>query len=114
MANEQLGKWAFIIGLILAIVIAFVQFRYDALIVFVLGLIAGAINVSAKSVVEVLVAAIAYAGVGVVAANAASVLGTLGTAGTYIAAILSNSVVLVGGIAIIVAGKAVYELSAGK
>jgi len=59
---KSIGGWAFIVGLVLAIVIALlgVQQNWAIYVLAILGLIVGLMNVSDKEVLKFLVAAIAF------------------------------------------------------
>ena len=60
--KKSIGGWAFIIGLILAVVIAFLGAEQDwpIYILLVLGLIVGLLNIGDKEVGPFLIAAIAF------------------------------------------------------
>lgn len=55
----KIGHWSFIGGLILAVLAAFLQLPYIALILFILGLIVGSLNIKEKESVPFLIAIIA-------------------------------------------------------
>ena len=61
----QMGRWAFIVGLVLAILAAYISISNVALILFVLGLIAGFLNVSEKESHQFLLGVVALLLVGV-------------------------------------------------
>ena len=104
---EMVGKVAFIVGLLLAIVAGIIPsvagFAYTALILVILGLVVGFLNVAEKNVVKLLVAIVAL---GVVGAAALSVIPALDV---YLVAILNNFLVFVGAAGLVVAVKAVVE-----
>ena len=108
MSSEAIGKWSFIIGLIIAVIAAFVTTYASAalLILFILGLIVGFLNISEKNLIKFLVAAIAIITLGMGSLNALSVLGVINT---YINAILGNFIAFVGATALIVSIKAILE-----
>jgi len=60
--KKSIGRWAFIIGLVLAVIIALLGTGYEwpVYILLVLGLIVGLLNISDKEVGPFLVAAIAF------------------------------------------------------
>lgn len=106
--SEQLGKWAFIIGLIVAVLAGFITTyaTYTLLILFVLGLVVGFINITEKIVIKFLVAVIALLSLGVGSLNA---LGVLGIVNSYLMAILGNFISFVGAAALVVSIKAIID-----
>lgn len=106
MAKNKLrtyGHYAFLLGILLAVLMAFVTIPYAALILVVLGIIVGLLNITAKETVEFLVASMAL----VIAGIAAGGFATIPLVGRYIADILAGLVVLVAPAAVIVAIKAI-------
>lgn len=104
--NARLGQWAFIIGVVIAIIAGLVpawQTVTVTWILVILGLVVGILNITAKETVEFLVAAIALLMTG--SAGAIPALGTI------ILSILANIVAFVAPAALIVALKAIYELA---
>lgn len=99
----QIGRWAFIVGLILAILAAYVSISNVALILFVLGLIAGFLNISEKESHTFLLAVVALILVGVAGVQ------SLGSVGESIATILTNLMSFLTGAAVVVAVKQVLE-----
>ncbi len=109
MAKAQTGKWAFLLGLAVAVIAAFVDFQpWTGVILLVLGLVIGWMNVEDKNATAFLVAALGL-GMGAGYIGAVSILGVQ-VAG-WIVAIVGNVVALVGAAAIVVAGKAVYSIA---
>ena len=110
MANKALGKWAFIIGLIVAIVMAFIS-GYTAtvlLILFILGLVVGFLNITEKNTIKFLVATATLLILGVASISALSVLGIISS---YLNAILANFIAFVSAAALVVSIKAVTDTS---
>ena len=108
--NKKMGTWAFIIGIILALIAGIIpawQTPTVMWILVVLGIIVGLLNVTSKETTEFLVATIALMIVG------SAGLGALPALGTTVAAILKNIVAFVAPAALVVAIKAVFDL-AGK
>jgi hypothetical protein len=103
--KAMIGKYAYIIGLLLAIVaglVAAVQaYAYTPLILVVLGLIVGFLNVADKNVVTLLLSLLALAMVG----NAT--LNVIPAVNMYLIAILGNIVLFAGAAAFVIAIKAV-------
>lgn len=111
MSNKnELGKWLFIIGLIVAVIAGFIQgyTQQILLILFVLGLVIGFLNITDKDVLKFLVASIALLILGVGSISALSVLDVVSV---YLNSILGNFIVFVGSAALVVAIKAVIEVN---
>lgn len=109
--DEMIGKWAFIIGVLLAIIAglfgAIIPANITVIIGWVLvvaGLVIGLLNIAAKEVTNFLIAAIALLAVG------AAGLGALTLIGPIISAVLTNIVAIVSPAALVVALKAVYNI----
>jgi len=102
-----IGKWAFIIGLALAIIAGLIQGIYEIpsliLILVVLGLIVGFLNIAERDTVKLLVAIIALMGVGGLTLSVIPVINM------YLESILSNIVIFASGAGLIVAIKAIIE-----
>lgn len=98
VTKDQLGAWSFILGLALAIVLAFVNVNLGWLLIL-LGVIVGLLNIQDREVTNFLLAALALMGVGSAGIN---ILG--------IPLILDNIVRFVAPAAAIVAIKAIYEI----
>ncbi len=112
--NNSLGSWAFILGVLIAVVAglaiglmgaldATIQ-GYVAALLVVLGLVVGFLNIGAKEVTDFLIAAIALAVVG--AAN----ITTIPLIGGVLAGILLYVAVFVAPAALVVALKAIYSM----
>ena len=98
VSKDQLGAWSFILGLALAIILAFVAVDLTWLLVLA-GVIVGLLNVQDKEVTQFLIAAIALILVG---SAGIDILG--------IPLILQNVVVFVTPAAAIVSIKAIYSV----
>ena len=109
MSSELIGKWAFLIGLVVAVIAGLVEgvytIPYLALILVILGLIVGFLNIAEKNTVKLLVAIIALMGIG-----SMTILAIPGISG-YLESILGNFVAFVGAAGLIVAVKAIIETS---
>jgi len=105
--DEVIGKWAFIVGLILAVIAGLIEGAYTvpylALVLVVLGVIVGFLNIHEKNVIKLLVALIVLIGVG-----STTVL-VIPAIGTYLDAILKNFIAFVGATALVVSIKAILE-----
>jgi hypothetical protein len=111
MSSEAIGNWAFIIGLIVAVIAGFLPISYVAytlLVLFILGLIVGFMNISDKDLMKFLVAAIALMTLGIASLSALSILGVVSI---YLNLILGNFVAFVSASALVVSIKAVIETS---
>ena len=99
----KLGKWAFILGLVIAVVggLGFSQPWFYWLLAL-LGLIVGFLNVTDKECTKFLLAAIGL----IVAASAWSMLPYVGG---YLTQILSNIVTFIGAALLVVALKVLFE-----
>lgn len=64
MKADQIGRWAFILGIIVAILLGFTTIAYGSLILVILGLIVGFLNISDKNAHDYLVAVIALLVIG--------------------------------------------------
>jgi len=109
--EKMIGKWAFIVGVIVAIVAGLVPtlpVKVVMWILVVLGLVVGFLNVGDKESTPFLIATIALMTVG------AAGLAAIPTIGTYIGAILVNIIAFVSPAALIVALKEVYNLGSIK
>ena len=98
VSKDQIGAWSFIVGLALAIILAFVSVDLSWLLILA-GIIVGLLNVQDKEVSQFLVAAIALVVVGSADLN---IFG--------IPLILQNIVTFVSPAAVIVAVKAIYGM----
>jgi len=105
--DAKTGHWAFLIGVILAIIAGFVpqlQTPTVTWVLVILGLIVGLLNITAKETQEFLIAAVAL----VIAADAAADIIALGLTS---AVILGNVVTFVFPAALIVALKTIWSLA---
>jgi hypothetical protein len=96
MKLEMVGKWAFIIGLVLAAVVGFLfQAEWVVWVLAILGVIVGLLNVTREDTERFLLAAVALA-LSVTALNTVPVLGFLITNILgYVAAFVAGAVVVV-------------------
>jgi len=107
MSKGTIGRWAFIIGLIIAVLLGFVTFTYASLVLVILGLIVGFMNVSEKEANKYLVDVIALILVGVAGLQALSVLGSLYT---WFQTVLTSFITFAAASAVIVAVKVLFEI----
>ena len=107
---DVLGKWAFIIGLVIAVIAAFIGTSISAstilLILFILGLLIGFLNITEKRTEKFLIATIALILLGIGSISALSIIGTVSG---YLNSILANVITFVSAAALVVALKTIYE-----
>lgn len=111
MDQKQMGRWAFIIGLIISLLLGFVTFGYSSLILVILGLIVGFLNVTEKEASKYLIAVIALTVIGIAGLQALTVLGSLHT---WIQTVLTSFLVFVAASAVVVAVKVLFETSSNE
>ncbi len=104
---KKIGGWAFIIGLILAAVIAIVgtEQTWSVYILLVLGLIVGLLNITGKEVSSFLIAAIAFMFTFTALGNVAE---SIPAVGSIIAQFFSLINVFIAPAAAVVAFKALF------
>ncbi len=114
MKEQKIGSWAFIIGIVIAIVLglfggAMTEIQtWIAYLLIVIGLIVGLANIKQKEVHNFLLAALALLTVG------AAGLQTIPMLGSYIDSILKNIVAFVAPATLIIALKAIYDMAYKK
>jgi hypothetical protein len=100
---EQLGKWAFIVGIILSVIAGFViQFGWIYWALAVLGLVVGFLNITAEETKGFLLAAIALV------LSASSVQG-IPLVGEVVTQIMGNLVAFMSAAVLVVALKSLFE-----
>ena len=107
MELDLIGKWAFIIGIVVAILAAFVTAIATTtiiLVLFILGLIVGLLNIDKKDTTGFLIAVIALLMVGSLGALS---IGQLATPIGYLQEILGNFIAFVAAAALVVSIKAI-------
>ena len=118
MAN-QVGKWAFIIGALLAVLMGILEAvgqplgtnAWLVLLLLVAGLVIGFVNISAKEAQPFLVASVAV----LLAAGAANLVAAntlFSPLGALLAAVVKDIVLVVAPAALVVALRAVYGFAA--
>jgi hypothetical protein len=107
---EKLGEWAFLLGILIAVVAGLASGALDnaaagyvTLALVVLGLVVGFLNVGEREVNNFLIAAIALVLMGTARLTAIPVVGI------YLALMVLNVAAFVAPAAVVVALKAVYE-----
>ncbi len=109
MDLDVVGKWAFIAGLVVALLAGFFAVPMVALVLFVVGLIVGFLNVTAKETEKFLLATVTLLVLGVGSIQTLAVLGTAVSA--TLSTVLGSMIAFVGAAALVVAVKAVVELA---
>lgn len=115
MVSNNIGSWAFILGVLIAILggafggYAAAYAPWITLILVILGLVVGFLNISAKEVNDFLLAAIALVAVGLVA-NLSAIDTIIPVLGSVLQSMVQNVAAFVAPAALIVALKAIYQL----
>lgn len=99
-----LGHWAFIIGIILAVIAGSTALPYLAIVLFILGLIVGFLNITEKESTAFLVAVIALLMIGVAGLQLGKLTG-------IVVPILENFIAFVGAAGLVVALKQIIVLA---
>ena len=100
---EKIGKWAFIVGLVLAVVAGLgIQAMWIAWVLVVLGLVVGFLNVTAKESRGFLLAAIGLM-------LSATAVQSIPFVGDLVTRIVSNIIVFIAPAVLVVALKALFE-----
>jgi len=112
MKFKFVGKWAFLVGLVIAVLASFLTGYATAvaLVLFLLGLVVGFLNISEKNSSKFLLATIALLSGGIASMSA---LAMLGVVSAYLVTILGSFVAFVSAAALVVALKAIFETSKG-
>jgi hypothetical protein len=103
MKLDLVGKWAFIVGLVLAVVVGYIfQAEWVVWVLAVLGVIVGLLNVTREDTERFLLAAIALA-------LSVTALSTVPVLGLSITNILGYVAAFVAGAMVVVALKALFQ-----
>ena len=111
MSQDKIGRWAFIIGLVISLLLGFVTFSYSTLVLLILGLIVGFLNITAKEAMKFLVAIIALIVIGVAGLQAFSFWGTFYS---WMQMVLTSFVVFISAAGAVVAIKVLLETGQGE
>ena len=109
---SKIGEWAFIIGIVLAVLLGFVPAAYlgmATLVLVILGLLVGFLNITEKETTPFLVAGIALLATGT-ASDSLKVIPPAALGG-FLASAVNNIAAFVAPAAILVAVKAIYALA---
>jgi len=106
MNLETIGKWAFIVGLVLAVIagLLFPSASWAVWVLVLLGVVVGLLNVTGKETRGFLIAAIAFT-------LASTALGSIPFLGGILASIMSLVGAFVSGAMVVVALKALFEVA---
>ncbi len=114
MVDQRVGGWAFILGIVIAIIagltagyLDIITAGYIALVLVILGLIIGFLNLNDKEMQPFLIAAIAL----MLMQLSAGGLGLIPYIGLYLVSMVQNIAVFVMPAALVVSLKAVYRLA---
>jgi uncharacterized membrane protein len=110
MKSKLVGKWAFLVGLVIAVLASFLAGYATtvAFVLFLLGLVVGFLNISEKESNKFLLATIALLTGGIASMSAISMFGVVSV---YLVTILGSFVAFLSAVALVVAIKAVFETS---
>ena len=103
MKLTLIGRWAIIIGIVLAILAGFTEIPSLAIVLFVLGLIVGFLNIGEKESTPFLIAVIALLLIGVAGLQ-------LGGVTTRVATILENFLAFISAAGLVVALKQILAV----
>ena len=112
MKTEEIGKWAFLLGIVLSIVSAFttgfIPAGIMALLLFIFGLGVGLLNVTRKNTVTFLLAVLVLLVLGTGGIAVLSQISILGIY-TYLAVMLGSFISFVGAAGLVIAIRAVLD-----
>ncbi|MEJ2304604.1 MAG: hypothetical protein P8Y14_24020 [Anaerolineales bacterium] len=107
MNTATIGKWAFIVGLVIAVLAGlFFQPTWAIWVLAILGVIVGLLNITAEDTRSFLLAAIAFT-------ISATALNTIPVVGTAFSLVLPFVVAFVAGATIVVAFKELFQAARG-
>ena len=112
MKTEEIGKWAFLLGIVLSIVSAFttgfIPAGIMALLLFIFGLGVGLLNVTRKNTITFLLAVLVLLVLGTGGIAVLSQISILGIY-TYLAVMLGSFISFVGAAGLVIAIRAVLD-----
>jgi len=116
MDLQNIGKWSFLLGVLLSILSAFTVSVVSAstmiYILFVLGLLVGFLNVTRKNSVTFLMGVLVLLAIGVGGIGALSTFNVIGVYG-YLVTMLGSFIAFVGAAGLVVAVKAILDTNEG-
>jgi hypothetical protein len=109
MVDKRIGHYAFIVGVIIAIIAGLfpTAIASTALLLVILGIVVGFLNITAAETDEFLISTIAL----MVAGGAGLAAITWANLGIYLESIIGNITIFVAPAAIVVALKAIFSLA---
>lgn len=108
MKTALIGRWAFIFGIVIAILLGFMDFSYASVTLVILGLIVGFINITEKESHKYLLAVIALLLIGFSGLQIFAILNS--GVSDWIQRILTAFVTFVASSGLVVAIKEVFHL----
>jgi uncharacterized membrane protein len=105
--SAMAGRWAFIIGVILAVLAGLVTIPWSATILFILGLVVGFLNVSDKESTGFLIAVTALLLIGVAGISTLNNINVVGGFTDMIVSILEQFIAFIAAAGLVVGLKAV-------
>jgi hypothetical protein len=107
MQIAKIGRWAFILGVVVAIILGFTSFSYSTLILVMLGLIVGFLNISYKETDSYLIAVVAMLVIGFSGLQVFTILNT----GIYdwIETVLTSFITFVAASGLVVAVRSIIR-----
>ena len=102
----QLGKWAFIIGGLVALIHAFYPVPYATWILVIAGLIIGTVNIKERDAIGFLIVLVAL-----VVGGIGGWLGMIPSIGVQLKGIINNVITLLSPAALVVALKVAYAMT---
>ena len=105
----NVGKWALIVGIVIAVISGFWTVKAVTLVMVILGLIVGFLNIADREVQPYLVASVALMLVGTAGLQVIKTLA--GLAGGWLEQVFTNFTAFVAASALVVAVKAILALA---
>lgn len=109
-----MGKWAFMLGVIIAVLMAFVNIPYSGMLLVVLGIFVGLVNIAAGEVESFLIAVIALLVVGLASVQAINTLPVVGNVFEIMLGMISSLISFIAPAALIVALRRIYALASKR
>lgn len=109
MESERMGRLAFLLGIVISVVLGFVEFSFSSLVLVILGLIVGFLNISVKETQNYLIAVIALLVIGYSGLQVFNVLST-GIV-SWVQTVLTSFIIFVAASGFVVAVKSVWQIS---
>lgn len=106
MIQGKIGRWAFIIGLVISILLGFLTFSYSSLLLVILGLVVGFMNITEKEAQKFLIGVLALIVVGLAGLQAFAIWGTFYS---WMQQVLTSFTAFVAASAVVVAIKVMLE-----